>query len=199
MGLFSRLRRKSNQLDVVGGVLTGAEIKRQMEIGNIQIQYFNDGDLNANSYNLRIGDKLAVYESTRVIDLHNPDTYKNVNTFDIPKTGVTLRPGNLYLIPTKEAFGSSKFEPIITGRSSIGRLGIEVHKEAGFGDIGFYGTWTLHVSVTYPTIVYPGDPILQVYFLTAFGPIAELYHGKYQNAEGVVPSKWGQSEQDHGQ
>lgn len=189
MGLF--------EPTTTGGVLTGHEIRRQVKLGRIHIDGFNEQDLNANSYNIRLGDTFTVYRNVRLFDLHDPSSYSNTETFDIdPEQGATLRPGTLYLIPTKEAFGSNYYEPVITGRSSQGRLGIEVHKEAGFGDIGYLGVWTLHVTVTYPTVIYPNDPVAQVYFLTPAGRITKLYDGKYQGSKTAVPSRWGMSNQD---
>ena len=173
-----------------GGVLTGDMIKREVHKGKIKISDFDPVNLNGNSYNIRLGGKITVYRAIRVIDLHDPDTYKDTETYEIPEDGITLRPGTLYLIPTREIIGSNYYEPIITGRSSIGRLGIEIHREAGFGDIGFIGRWTMQVSVMYPIIIYPNEPIAQVYFLTPYGQITELYHGKYQGVHDVVPSLW---------
>ena len=188
MGLFGNKH--------IGGILTGDMIRKEVLAGNIRISDFDESNLNPNSYNIHLGGTVTVYKSIKVFDLHDPTTFANTETYDIGDGGVTLRPGTLYLIPTREAFGSSRYEPVITGRSSIGRLGIEVHKEAGFGDIGIHGQWTLHVSVTYPTIVYANDPIAQVYFLTPYGDITMLYDGKYQGAKGAVSSRWGQSDQD---
>ena len=94
-----------------------------------------------------------------------------------------------YEYAPKEHIHTEYFEPIITGRSSMGRLGIAVHQEAGFGDIGFNGTMTLQLKVTYPTRIYPYFPMAQVYFLTPHGEIKDLYNGKYQNATGIAGSK----------
>ena len=49
------------------------------------------------------------------------------------------------------------------GKSSIARLGISVH-DAGFGDIGFAGHWTLELTVAQPVRVYAGIPICQLSF-----------------------------------
>lgn len=194
MGIFNFRRIKKEP--VGGGVLTGEMIDMMVSLGLITISDYDPKNLNPNSYNLRISDKFTVYRGIKAIDMHNPETYSNTETYDIEKTGTMLRPGTLYLIPTHEKIGSNHFEPVITGRSSVGRLGIEVHKEAGFGDIGYVGVWTLHMTVTYPTIIYPNEPVLQVYFLTPYGPITNLYDGKYQHSASAVPSRWGLSDQD---
>jgi len=176
---------------VRGGILTGYEINRQVRQGNIVLENYDPKNLNPNSYNLYSGDTVTVYKDLDVIDLRDPRTYAKTETFKIDEDkGFILRPGTLYLIPSGVYMESTMYEPLITGRSSIGRLGIAVHQEAGFGDIGFSGVWTLQIRVTYPTRIYPKMPIFQVYFLTPHGKIAELYHGKYQNSKEAVPSRF---------
>lgn len=173
------------------GVLTGYMINKMVEMGGIKITDFDKNNINPNSYNLAIGNKMKVYSGIKVIDLHNPKTYGKTMEFEFPdREGLLLRPGNLYLIPTRERIDTDLFIPFVTGRSSIGRLGIQCHKEAGLGDIGYHGTLTLQVDVTYPTILYSGDLIAQVYFLTPAGKVNMLYRGKYQDSSGPMESKW---------
>ena len=175
-----------------GAILTGDEIKRQIKKGRIRISGYIPENMNPNSYNICCGRTVRVYKDIGIIDLKNKDTFSEVETFDIdPDEGFILRPGMLYLIPTREYIQTDYFEPIITGRSSIGRLGISIHQEAGFGDIGFAGVMTMQLKVTYPTRIYPFMPIAQIYFLTPRGKIATLYNGKYKWANYAVPSRLG--------
>lgn len=179
-----------NKASFSGGVLTGSEIAKQIRAGRIFISDYDPIYLNPNSYNLRCGDTVTVYRNIILIDLKDKSSFQDTETFQIdPNEGFILRPGMLYLVPTKEVVKTDYFEPIITGRSSIGRLGIAVHQEAGFGDIGFGGVWTLQIKVTYPTKIYPNLSIAQVYFLTPHGKIQTLYTGRYQSAQTVVSSK----------
>jgi len=108
----------------------------------------------------------------------------------IPEDGMILWPGILYLGRTVEVIGSSKFVPIVEGRSSVGRLGIHVHVTAGFCDIGFRGTITLEIHVVHPVRIYPNIPICQAYFLRPEGEI-ELYKGRYQDQVDPTPSRFG--------
>ena len=137
------------------GILTGDEIARQVAKGRIHISEFDPANLNPNSYNLHTGNTVTVYNIRDHIDLKDPDTFKDTTTFDLTSDGFMMRPGNTYLIPTRESIGSPCYEPIFTGRSSIGRLGISVHQEAGFADIGYHGQLTMQFKVTYPTKIYP--------------------------------------------
>lgn len=185
MGLFNRFK-----VHPIGGILTGTEIIRQVEMGRLFISDFDKRRINPNSYNIRLGSTVTMYNGIRAIDLHDPSTFSSTKTYEIDKNkGFLLRPGIIYLIPTMEEIYSPHFEPIITGRSSVGRLGIRVHEEAGFADIGFKGHLTHQVKVTIPTTIYPGDPIAQIYFLTAYGDTTIQYKGKYSGSSNIV-SKW---------
>jgi dCTP deaminase len=45
--------------------------------------------------------------------------------------------------------------------------------------VGFCGTWTLEITVTYPTRVYAGVEICQLQFTSVYGEIGKIYQGKY--------------------
>ena len=110
--------------------------------------------------------------------------------YPIPENGFILYPGALYLGTTMERTFTEKYVPMISGRSSIGRLGIDIHKTEGFGDIGFDGKWTLEIVATVPVLVYPGMEICQIYFESPEGPTGIKYHGRYQNQEDVERSRF---------
>lgn len=79
---------------------------------------------------------------------------------------------------------------IRTHNSTIGRLFVQVHVTAGYGDPGFDGQYTLEVVVTHPVRVFPGMRICQIRFHTAHGRI-KLYDGRYrgERACGAVPAE----------
>lgn len=233
-------------------MLSGLEIKRQIELGNIVISDFNEDQLNPNSYNIKLGKNLKMYKAAtvapedimqRVSELMEPyrekyeeicnsfkdttsetfseeqnvknveflnelvkkksefeeqalkeyalDPKKDNETIDIeiPEDGYVLLPGTLYLGTTEEYTETYGFIPNIDGRSSTGRLGIEIHRTAGFGDNGFKGKWTLEITVTHPVIVYPGMQIGQLYYETIDGDSSMMYNGKYQNQSDVQAAK----------
>jgi len=85
-----------------------------------------------------------------------------------PDKGWLLKPGIGYLMHTKERVRTMKYNPILDGKSSIGRLFIQVHATAGYGDPGFDGQYTLEVIVQHPVRVYPGMRICQIRFQTLF-------------------------------
>ncbi|GHU80920.1 hypothetical protein AGMMS49992_34060 [Clostridia bacterium] len=65
-----------------------------------------------------------------------------------------------------EIIGSDVYVPMLNGRSSLARLGVSVHLTAGFGDVGFHGSFTLEFTVVNPIRLYPGMEIAQIAFYT---------------------------------
>ena len=190
-------------------LLTGREIYKQVQAGNIQIDPFDQGRVNPNSYDLSLGDFVAVY-SNWVVELEpSPDgrhLYSRDNELDIktkpevmlykidPEVGWLLKPGIGYLMHTVERIHTELFTPVLDGKSSIGRLFVAVHVTAGYGDTGFNGQYTLEVKVVHPIRVYPGIRFCQMRFHVPTGDITS-YAGNYQGeaAVGPVPSRAHQS------
>lgn len=109
---------------------------------------------------------------------------------EIPEEGYVLQPGVLYIGRTVERTWTDKFIPMINGRSSGGRLGISIHICAGFGDIGFDGTWTLEITVVEPVRIYPNTEIAQVCYFKPCGKIKNLYDGRYQGQTHATPTRF---------
>ena len=165
-------------------MLTGKEIKARLG-KDIFISDFNEKQLNPNSYNLKLHNELEVYDNGSYIDMKEQNrTFK----IKIEDDGYVLEPGVLYLARTKEFTETHNLIPCLSGRSSIGRLGVNVHVTAGFGDIGFKGYWTLEIFVVEPVKIYPDVDICQIYYFEPTGEIEE-YKGKYQNNTGIDASK----------
>lgn len=166
-------------------ILTGPEITAAAHDGRLRITPFDQEQVNPNSYNVRLGSTLHVYQDA-VLDAYRPNPTRQV---EIGAGGHVLEPGQLYLGHTVEEVGSDTFVPLLFGRSSVGRLGLFVEITAPIGDIGFHGQWTLMLSPVRPLRVYSGMKIGQIMFFVAVGPIA-LYAGKYQAAVGPMPSAY---------
>jgi dCTP deaminase len=120
---------------------------------------------------------------------HEPST----TVFKIPDTGWVLKPGLGYLMHTRERVKTNIYNPILDGKSSIGRLFIQVHATAGYGDPGFDGQYTLEVIVQHPVRVYAGMRICQIRFHTVHGlpekSYADVGHYKDGFASGAVASQ----------
>lgn len=167
-------------------ILSGLEIKQQIKQGSIVIDPFNPEQLNPNSYNIKLGKNLIVYDES-VLDMKKSNTWhKEV----IPEDGLVLNPDRLYLGETEEFTETNGFVPMLEGRSSIGRLGLYIHVTAGFGDNGFKGKWTLELHCVEPIRIYAGVEIGQIFYHTVKGDQALTYEkGKYQGNHGVQASK----------
>lgn len=173
-------------------ILTGPEIERRYRAGSIEINPFDKSQLNPASYDLRLGRQIAVYgmqhDRSRVPNRGFLDSKvePQFKLHEIPEGGVALSPNKLYLMHTEEVVCAHDCVPAISGKSSIGRLGISVHITAGFGEPGFRGQWTLEVTVVHPVIVYAGMRICQIFFQTAEGEI-QKYDGNYQGETSMGP------------
>ena len=165
-------------------ILSGKEILKQINAGNIIIDPFNESSINPNSCNMRLHNELLVYTDELL------DMKKQLNTkkITIPEDGLILEPGKLYLGRTHERTVTNGFVPMLEGRSSIGRLGICVHVTAGFGDVGFSGFWTLEIQCVQPVILYPMIEICQICYLSIMGEYDSYKSSKYQNNTGIQPS-----------
>lgn len=168
------------------GTLTGMEIYNQVQNGGIEIEPFNLDQINPNSYNVRLGKELKFYTKYPL----RFDEYNPTESIEIPEEGYELQPGKLYLGTTIERIYTDKFKPAINGRSSGGRLGLDVHKCAGFGDVGFNGQWTLEIEVIHPTVIKPGLEIAQISFDTLCGDTVYQYNGRYNNQVGTTASRF---------
>ena len=155
-------------------ILTDKKILEEIENGSIVINPFNRKALGSNSYDVHLGKHLALYTS-EVLDAKK---HNEIEMFEIPEEGYVLMPDQFYLGVTAEYTETHKHVPFLEGKSSIGRLGIDIHATAGKGDVGFCNTWTLEISVKKPVRVYPGMPIGQLIYFEIQGEIEVPYNTK---------------------
>ncbi len=163
-------------------ILSGLEIKNQLN-KNIFIEPYDESCLNPNSYNLKLHNKLWVYDE-EYLDMKKEHKIKEIT---IPEEGLMLEQGKLYLGRTVEYTETKNFIPMLEGRSSIGRLGLYIHVTAGFGDVGFKGYWTLEIHCVEPIKIYPNVEICQIYYHSIQGEYEE-YRGKYYGNDGIQKS-----------
>ncbi|HTW39457.1 MAG TPA: dCTP deaminase [Thermoplasmata archaeon] len=155
-------------------ILSDVKIREEMRKGRIVVRPFRPECLGTNSYDVHLGPYLALYTSGALdARVANP-----VEEFRIPKEGYVLVPGQLYLGVTEEYTETHGFVPFLEGKSSVGRLGIDIHSTAGKGDEGFCNYWTLEMSVKLPVRVYAGMPVGQLIYFEISGPIERSYGAK---------------------
>lgn len=167
------------------GKLTGSEILKRMEQGDIIIEPFNREQLNPNGYNLRIGNKLLVYKD-EILDMKKDNETEEII---IPEEGLVLQPGIIYLGSTVEYTETYNLVPMMEGRSSTGRLGLDIHICAGCGEVTFRGNWTLELRCVQPIRIYPNTCVCQLTYDTICGEPDIEYKGKYQDSHDVMASK----------
>ena len=171
-------------------ILTDKTILKEIEKGNIKIEPFNRDNLGTNSYDLTLGNKLKVLRQTgKPIDPREPQQWDEI---DIPETGYVLQPWRMYLGFCNEYTETLAHVPMLADKSSVARLAASSHFNAGFGDVGFKGYWTIELKTTYSTIVYPNMPICQLYYHTITEkpliPYDKKASAKYSN-QGKAPQE----------
>lgn len=157
-------------------ILTGSEIIKEVRAGRIACDPFVEANVGPNSLDVTLSPEIRTY-TDGVLDARRDNPTRECL---IPEQGVTLYPGTLYLASTAERVGSDHYVTYLDGRSSTGRLGIQIHMTAGRGDLGFSGRWCLEIVVAQPVRVYAGMRIGQATFHAVQGEIETLYRGKYR-------------------
>ena len=155
-------------------ILSDAQIRAAMDDGRIVVRPFRPDCLGTNSYDVHLGPYLAVYRGA-ALDAREANAVKE---FRIPPEGYVLVPGQLYLGVTEEYTETHAAVPFLEGKSSVGRLGIDIHSTAGKGDVGFCNYWTLEMSVKLPVRIYAGMPIGQLIYFEISGEVDKSYDRK---------------------
>lgn len=151
---------------------------------------------------IKIGqiDKETVFETYGMLSLEDPsdetkcgfirgipclDTKKpnTMLTQSIPEDGYVLLPRILYLVESVESVWSDKYVTELSGVSSLARLGITVHKTAGYANLHHEFRWIMEVEVTHPIKIYPGMKFATMIFHTTCGDTSFEYNGKYKNEQ----------------
>ena len=165
-------------------ILSKTEIQKHIFSGEIEISPYHEKYLNPNGYDLHLGDKVLfpILGENDIWDAKEEIFYIERSFGE----SMVFLPGFLYLASTIEYTATHNTVPVFEGKSSIGRMGVDVHICAGFGDVGFCGHWTLEIRVMYPTRLYAGMPIGQLVWHEVKGEINESYKqmGSYSGQSG---------------
>jgi dCTP deaminase len=163
-------------------ILSDTQIQKAIDERRIVIRPFRPECLGSNSYDVHLGRYLATYRDG-ALDARKANA---VEEFSIPPHGFVLVPGQLYLGVTEEYTETHDHVPFLEGKSSVGRLGIDIHSTAGKGDVGFCNYWTLEMSVKLPVRIYAGMPIGQLIYFEVAGTVAHGYDTKKSAKYRVV-------------
>lgn len=155
-------------------ILSDTRILEEIEKETIKIVPYDRACLGSNSYDVHLGNTLATYDAAEL----DAKKHNTITSFEIPEDGFLLLPTVFYLGVTQEYTETHAHVPFLEGKSSTGRLGIDIHATAGKGDVGFCGNWTLEISVKMPVRIYKGMPIGQLIYFPVDGEILVKYNEK---------------------
>ena len=161
-------------------ILSDINILAGIEKGEIVIEPFRRDCLGTNSYDVHLGKHMAIYKD-QILDARK---HNEIEHLEIPEEGYVLYPNILYLGVTEEYTETHAAVPFLEGKSSVGRLGIDIHSTARKGDVGYCNTWTLEISCTQPVRIYAGMPIGQLIYFRVDGDILN-YYNKKKNAKYI--------------
>lgn len=166
-------------------ILSDKRILEEIEKGTIVIHPYNRDQLGSNSYDVHLGKMIAVYKD-KILDAKK---HNEIEYIEIPEEGFVLQADQLYLGVTAEYTETHSHVPFLEGKSSTGRLGINIHATAGKGDVGFCGHWTLEISCKIPVRVYAGMPVGQLIYFPLEGDVEIKYDSKKNAKYSNQPNK----------
>ncbi len=155
-------------------ILTDKGILHHIALKNIVIEPYDRSKLGTNSYDVHLSKNLALYKNL-ILDAK---AHNEILHFEIPEEGYVLQPNTLYLGATLEYTETHAHVPFLEGKSSVGRLGIDIHATAGKGDVGFCNHWTLEISCSQAVRIYAGMPIGQLIYFGIEGEVETMYNKK---------------------
>ncbi|MGC4808463.1 dCTP deaminase [Micromonospora sp. DT233] len=167
-------------------ILTGPEILRAVEAGDIGIDPFDSARVSPNAYDWRLGDTIRLCDTD--LDARRPTEYTELT---IPPDGMLLLPGRLYLGVTYERTRSDRYAQFINGDRTLGALGVWVHVSAPLGHVGHAIRWTLEICTVRRVRIYPRMTFGKIIFLKTVGEHASYQDMgfKYMSSSGIDMSR----------
>ena len=181
-------------------VLSDRGIRAAVAAGRIALDPFDAALIQPASVDVRCDRRFRVFRNSRYgyIDVKQEQA-ELTELIEITDGGpFILHPGEFVLGATLERVTlGDDIVSRLEGKSSLGRLGLQVHSTAGFIDPGFDGHVTLELSnvANLPITLYPEMKIGQLSFLDLDGPAEQPYGSgalgsKYQGQVGPTPSAY---------
>ncbi|HNQ30573.1 MAG: dCTP deaminase, dUMP-forming [Methanoregulaceae archaeon PtaB.Bin009] len=183
-------------------ILVDWQILDRIRRGFISVEPFDPRLVQPNSLDIRLGNHFVWYEKgDGVIDPYQEETIAT-GTLETTADSIVLAPGQFMLAETHEVIGlPDNIVASIEGKSSIARLGIELHQTGGWIDAGFRGSITLEMCNVNqrPVRIYAGMPIGQLVFYTtekALLPYDKKEDAKYMDQRQATLSRYHQNLQE---
>lgn len=181
-------------------ILADVTIRDLVAKGRLSIEPFDDELVQPASVDVRLGSQFRVMRNSRMT--HIDPTVDNDALMDTVEVSAgepfVLHPGEFALGHTAEHFElSDDIVGIVNGKSSLGRLGLQVHATAGYVDPGFAGMIVLELSnvATLPILLRPAMKVAQMVFQSLDRPADRPYghpdlNSKYQGQRGATASRY---------
>ncbi|MDU9376579.1 dCTP deaminase, dUMP-forming [Methanocorpusculaceae archaeon Sp1] len=177
-------------------ILVDWEIADHIKRGFIGVDPYDPALVQPNSLDIRLGNHFVWYEPCDdVIDPYKKETILS-HTNERKGSYFDIMPGQFVLAETLETITlPDNVVSSIEGKSSVARLGIELHQTGGWIDAGFSGTITLEMCNvnSRPVRVYAGMPIGQLVFYVTkrcLCPYDKKPDAKYQNQKNATISRY---------
>ena len=181
-------------------VLSDRGIRTAIEAGRIRLDPFDEALIQPASIDVRCDRRFRVFRNSRYghIDVKQEQA-ELTELIEITDGGpFILHPGEFVLGATLERVTlGDDIVSRLEGKSSLGRLGLQVHSTAGFIDPGFDGHVTLELTnvANLPITLYPDMKIGQMSFMDLDQPAEKPYGSgalgsKYQGQVGPTPSAY---------
>ncbi len=120
------------------GLLVDHEIKKEIKIGLIQIDPYNEELVGPASLDIRLGNTIGFLRLAPGFDAIDPEDKTSFFVEEVPLTEYILKPGEFILAEMLEKIKlPSDTKAQVFGRSSLGRLGFINSSHAGLIDLGF--------------------------------------------------------------
>lgn len=177
-------------------ILVDWEILDRINRGHLKVEPFDPKMVQPNSLDIRLGNHFLWYnEGDEVIDPYDKASIR-ANITEVQSNSVVIPPGLFILAETLERIElPDNIVAAIEGKSSVARLGVELHQTGGWIDAGFRGTITLEMCNVNqrPVRIYAGMPIGQLVFYTterAERPYNLKDDAKYLNQRQATLSRY---------
>ncbi len=162
--------------------LSDVDIKKKLKTGEIVIKPFSEKKLQLASYDVTLDNEFKVVDrhSTIVVDPAKKIFPKTKTTIIKDGEAFVLHPGETVLGKQREFIGvDHKHLILLSGKSSLARVGIAVHTTAMLFNPGhhFYPTFELLNTSNVPVILRPGMEIAQIIFAELASESGKTYEG----------------------
>lgn len=180
-------------------ILSDGDILRHIHSGRLEVTPLEGSAIQPSSIDLRLSNRFLVFDSSRHTHINVSRPPKDLMTLVIKDEGepFILHPGEFVLGSTLEWVTlGPELAARIEGKSSVGRLGLQVHSTAGVIDPGFMGNITLELSniAKIPLELDPGIFISQLTVFTMSSPAVRPYgstglNSRYQGQSGPTAAR----------